>query len=182
MIFSRFRHLPLAMFTTIPYSLFSSSFLRFATAATVLAVLAPTGALAADKPAKGAVSKGPADRVLTPAQLKDCVDQKAAASKKVDAAQAAKEKLAADKAEIERSAQALEESLAALDRTSAEAVNAHNARVEQRDASITAYQGRVAAFNEQAESANAAQDAYAKSCAERRYDERDLDDLKRKKK
>jgi len=163
-------------------TMFSSMRLRRAITVVAFTAFASAGAIAADKPTKGAVSKGPGDRVMTPAQLKECVDQKAAANKKVDAAQVAKDKLAADKAEIERSGKELDESLAALDRTSAEAVNAHNAKVEERDASITAYQGRVAAFNEQAESANAAQDAYVKSCAERRYDDRDLDDIKRKKK
>lgn len=182
MIFRRSRPLLLLMLPTTATTLFSSFCLRRATAVAVLAVVASASALAADKPAKGAVSKGPADRVLTPAQLKECVDQKAASNRKVDAAQAVKDKLAVDKAEIDRSAKALDESLAALDRTSAEAVNAHNAKVEERDAAITAYQGRVAAFNDQAEGANAAQEAYLKSCADRRYDDRDLDDIKRKKK
>ena len=163
-------------------NMISSMHLRRTITVAAFVVFASTGAFAAEKPAKGAVSKGPADRVMTPAQLKECVEQKAAAGKKVDAARAVKEKLAADKAEVERSGKALDESLAALDRTSADAVNAHNAKVEERDASITAYQGRVVAFNEQAESANAAQDAYVESCAERRYDDRDLDDIKRKKK
>jgi len=163
-------------------TMISSMHLRRTIIVAAFAAFASAGAFAADKPAKGAVSKGSADRVMTPAQLKECVDQKAAAGEKVDAARAVKEQLAADKAEIDRSNKGLDESLAALDRTSAEAVNTHNAKVEERDAYVTAYQGRVVAFNERAESANAAQDAYVKSCAERRYDDRDLDDIKRKKK
>ena len=69
----------------------------------------------------------------------------------------------------------------ALDRTSDVAVDAYNAKVEQRDKLIDTYQSRVTAYNVKAEQVKATKESYEKTCENRRYDERDLNDIKRKK-
>ena len=136
---------------------------------------------AAEKARKPAASKGPEDRVLSPAELKECVDQKTQLQTQTDAALKAKADLAAQKSEIDTTGTALADALVGLDRTSVEAVNAHNAEVDQHTLLVDAYRARVTAYNSQAESITASRAAYAKACESRRYDDRDMVDLKRKK-
>lgn len=136
---------------------------------------------AAEKARKPAASKGPEDRVLSPAELKECVDQKTQLQTQTDAALKSKSDLAAQKSEIDTTGTALADALVGLDRTSAEAVNAHNAAVDQHALLVDAYQARVTAYNSHAESITASRAAYAKACESRRYDDRDMADLKRKK-
>ncbi|MEO6362666.1 MAG: hypothetical protein ABIO71_05525 [Caldimonas sp.] len=137
---------------------------------------------AADKsPPRAAAAARPGDRVLTPAQLRECLAHKERVRGDADAAGQTKTELAAVKADIDRSGTELAEVLATLDKTSAEAVDAYNARVDRRDRVIDDYQARVTAYNTRAEVVLASRAAYEKACENRRYDERDLDDLKRKK-
>ena len=65
--------------------------------------------------------------------------------------------------------------------TSEVAVNAYNAKVDQRDKLIESYQNRVTAYNTKADTVKATKEGYEKQCENQRYDERDLNDLKRKK-
>jgi hypothetical protein len=133
-------------------------------------------------PAKGAVTVKSATAVLTPAQLRDCLDQRDRLHKQTETTLAAKAKIAADKAEIDRVDAQLTAEKAALDRTSEEAVNAFNAKVRQQDAVAAAFEANAKAYNVQAEELQATRSAYEKTaCENRRYDERDLEDLKRKK-
>jgi hypothetical protein len=119
--------------------------------------------------------------VLTPAQLRDCLDQRDRLHKQTEAALAAKARIAADKSGIDRRDAELAGEKAALDRTSEEAVNAFNAKVRQQDSAVAAFEAKVKAYNVQAEEVQATRSAYEKSaCENRRYDERDLEDLKRK--
>ena len=71
--------------------------------------------------------------------------------------------------------------MATLDKTSEDAVAAYNARVDERNKQIETYEAKVAAYNKDAEGVRALVDEYAKSCANRRYDDRDLADIQRKK-
>jgi hypothetical protein len=144
-------------------------------------------AIAQDKPqprspAKPAATTKSATAVLTPAQLRDCLDQRDRLHRQTEATLAAKGKIAADKAEIDRVDAQLSAEKGTLDRTSEEAVNAFNAKVRQQDAAAAAFEAKAKAYNVQAEELQATRSAYEKSaCENRRYDERDLDDLKRKK-
>jgi len=138
------------------------------------------GAHGADK-ARSAPPAKSGDRVLTPAQLRDCLAQKEQLRGQTDSALKAKAELAAEKAEIDRTAAALEAAVATLDRTSADAVAVHNARVDERSALIDAYQAKVGPYNSRAEALQATRESYEKACENRRYDERDLNDLQRKK-
>jgi hypothetical protein len=136
----------------------------------------------AQKPSsKPTASTGPKDSILTPAQLQECVKQKERLHVQTDDALKDKAQIEADKAEIGRLGTSLSEELATIDRSSEAAVDAYNARVDQRDKLIDSYQSRVTAYNAKAEQVKATKEGYEKACENRRYDERDLNDLKRKK-
>jgi hypothetical protein len=147
-----------------------------ATAALLAAVLAP--AHGADKKAAPAPAKTP---VMTQAQLRDCLAQKDKVTRDTEAAVKSKAAVAAQKAEIDSSGKALEEEAAMLDRTSEPAVAAFNAKVLERNAKVDAYRAKAEAYNVEAEGVLATKDAYEKACANRRFDDRDLDDLQKKK-
>lgn len=160
-------------------TLHSSSTLRAALAAVLAACLG--GAQAAEKVRPAPPPARSNDRILTPAQLRECVTQKEQLRRQTDTALKTKAEITAEKAEIDRSGAALADALATLDRTSAEAVAGYNAKVDERSARVDAYRAEVDAYNGQAQVVQAAQDGYEKACGDRRYDERDLDDLQRKK-
>jgi hypothetical protein len=120
-------------------------------------------------------------RSSRPEQLRDCVAQEQRKTKATDAALKAKAEIAADKAEIDRSGTALAQESGTLDRTSEDAVDAFNAKVDERNKRIEAYEAKVAAYNKDTEAIQTMDEAYNKSCANRRYDDRDLADIQRKK-
>jgi len=132
---------------------------------------------AADK----ARSSAKPDAVLTPAQLKDCVDKQQRRDKATDAALKTKAEIAAQKAAIDKSGSELSDAATTLDKTSEDAISAYNARVDERNRQIEAYEAKVAAYNKDVEGVRALGDDYAKSCANRRYDDHDLADIQRKK-
>jgi len=149
--------------------------LRTALAVALCALAA--AAVAADKSKPAARP----DAVLTPAQLKDCLDKQQRRDRATDAALKTKGEIAAEKAAIDKSGAELGDALATLDKTSEDAVAAYNARVDERNKQIETYEAKVAAYNKDAEGVRALVDEYAKSCANRRYDDRDLADIQRKK-
>jgi hypothetical protein len=137
---------------------------------------------AADKaPARAASAPAPRTPILTPAQLKECVTHKERLHAQTDDALKDKAAIEADKAEIARLNASLVEERETIDRTSDVAVDAFNAKLGQRDKLISTYESRVTAYNLKAETVKATREGYEKSCENRRYDERDLNDLKRKK-
>ena len=143
------------------------------------AVALAGSAAAADKTKPAPAPKK--DAILTPEQLRDCVAQEQRKTKATDAALKAKAEIAADKAEIDRSGTALAQESGTLDRTSEDAVDAFNAKVDERNKRIEAYEAKVAAYNKDTEAIQTMDEAYNKSCANRRYDDRDLADIQRKK-
>ncbi len=147
---------------------------------TLFLVLLVPAAHAADKKA-AAPPAAPKTAILTPAQLRECVTQKENLTRDTDAAVKAKAEIAAAKAEIDSTGTALSGEGATLDRTKSDAVTSYNAKVLERNERIDAYQAKVAAYNSDAENVLAAKEAYEKSCANRRYDDRDLNDIQRKK-
>ena len=144
-------------------------------------LFAAGAAHAADATRVAAASAPPRTPLLTPAQLRDCVAQKERLHAQTDDALKDKASIEADKAEIASSGTSLGEQVATLDKTSAEAVDAYNAKVEARDKLIESYQARVSAYNVKAEQVQATKEKHEKTCELRRYDERDLNDIKRKK-
>lgn len=150
--------------------------LRAALAAAALCVLA-AAAGAADKSKPAAKP----DAIMTPAQLKDCLDKQQRRDRATDAAMKTKGEINAEKAAIDKSGTELSDAATTLDKTSEDAVNAFNDKVDERNKQIEAYEAKVAAYNKDAEGVRALGDEYAKSCANRRYDDRDLADIQRKK-
>ena len=78
------------------------------------------------------------------------------------------------RSQLEQSGVDLKSEVTTLDRTSASAVAAYNARIDARDKSIDALDAKAAAYNQQVADLQAAQDAKDKNCADRRYDENQL--------
>ncbi len=162
--------------------------IRFAAVRVPLAVVAIAASLlvvdadAATQSARRDPSRADGDRILTPAQIKACLAKKDSLHLQVDQALGHKAQIEAEKAEITRTGASLADEVATLDRTQVEAVAAYNAKVVRRDEMIDAYEARVTVYNTEAEGVKSTQDDYQKSCENRRYDERDLIDVKRKKK
>jgi hypothetical protein len=148
----------------------------------LLACLVAAGTASAAEKARAAASAPPArNALLTPAQLRDCLNQKERLHAQTDDALKDKASIETDKAEIAHTATSLGDELATLDKSSAEAVDAYNGKVEQRDKLIEGYQAKVTAYNLKAETVKATKEGYERSCELRRYDERDMTDVKRKK-
>jgi len=141
----------------------------------------PAAHAAEKAPAAASAPAAKPNAILTPAQLQQCVNQKQRLHAQTDDALKDKAAIEADKAEIARLGTSLAEERATVDQTSDAAVDAYNAKLDQRDKLIATYESRVTAYNLKAEAVKATKEGYEKSCENRRYDERDLDDIKRKK-
>ena len=130
--------------------------------------------LAADKPKEASLGKGKASGAyLTREQLRSCLLQQDRLAQLDQEVQKEQSGLAAEKAAFERSGAELKEQLAALDRTSLEAVNAYNERSVARDKGIDDYEARVPRFNQRVEATKAEREAFGKACDNRRYFEED---------
>ena len=145
----------------------------------VAALLVPV-AHGADKKAAPPPA-APKTPLLTPEQLRDCLAQKDKLTKETDAAVKSKAEVAAQKAAIDSTGKALEEESTTLDRTSEDAVAAFNAKVIDRNGKVDAYRARAEAYNVEVERVLETKDAYEKACANRRFDDRDLSDVQKKK-
>jgi hypothetical protein len=156
---------------------------RAAAAGFLLATLLAPAAHGADKKAAPPPAPSPAAKtpLLTPEQLRECLAQKDKLAKETEAAVKSRGEVDAQKAEIDSSGKALESEAASLDRTSEGAVAAFNAKVLDRNAKVDAYRARADAYNAEADRVLATKDAYDKGCANRRFDDRDLSDLQKKK-
>ncbi len=155
-------------------------------AAFCAAILLATPAQSADKSkaapaAKAAAPAKDTTPILTQAQLRDCMAQKDRLTRDTDAAVKSKTDIDAMKAEIDSTGNALSTEATTLDKTNADAVAAYNGKIEARNGLIDGWKARVAGYNQDAESVLSTKDAYAKACENRRYDDRDLNDLQRKK-
>ena len=153
---------------------------RAASAGFLLAALLAPAAHGADKKA-AAPPPAPKTPLLTQEQLRDCLAQKDKLAKETEAAVKSRAEVAAQKAEIDSTGKALEDEATTLDRTSEDAVAAFNAKVIARNTKVDAYRARAEAYNVEADRVLATKDAYEKACANRRFDDRDLSDLQKKK-
>ena len=138
------------------------------------ALLIAVSSHAADKPKEASFGGGKASGAfLTRNQLRDCMAQQVKVKQTNAEMLAAQEKLNADKAEISKTGETLKADLEALDRTSAEAVNAYNERAVARDKKIDEYQQQVDQFNGRVDTVRAEREAFSKACENRRYFEDD---------
>jgi hypothetical protein len=151
--------------------------LAIACAATLLLA---QGAIAADK-ARAASAPPAKAPILTQAQLRECMSRKESLRQRSDSLLKAKADLDAAKAEIARTGAEIAEAQATLDRTKKEAVDDFNAKIVARNALVDDYQTKGTAYNKDVEDVQATQDSYASGCSNRRYDDRDLADIQKKK-
>ena len=139
-----------------------------------LLALMVTAGEAADKPREASFGKGKASGAfLTREQLRACLARQARLAQQDGELLKDQAALAAAKAEIARSGDELKLQLDALDRTSAEAVNAYNERAAARDKTIDDYEARVPRFNDRVEAGKTEREAFATGCDKRRYFEDD---------
>jgi hypothetical protein len=111
--------------------------------------------------------------LLTREQLRACMAQQARIRHAGDDIARDRAAMDIEKAALVTSGADLRDKLAALDRSSQEAVDAYNAEAAERDKRIDEFEPRLAAFNVRAEALGAERAAFAKACENRRFDERD---------
>ncbi len=145
-----------------------------AAALVVAAALGVPSAQAAD-----AKPKAQADKILTPAQLRECLAQQAKVKQQDADSLKQRTALDAEKADIARLAETLQSQLATLDRTNAEAIDAYNEQVQIREKRIDAYQASVDQYNARVASLQSEHDALAKNCDNRRFLEDDETAIKK---
>jgi len=160
--------------------MFSSiSLTRFGRVALALMLALPLAVHAADKPKEGSFGKGQGKGpLLKPNELRECMAlQEKNRTSLADIAKQQKQ-LDDEKNDIVRLAGELKETLVWLDQTSAEQVDAYNAKASTRAKLIESYEARVPTFNAQVDALQAGRESFAKNCEGRRFDERDLADIK----
>lgn len=125
---------------------------------------------ATDTPAKSGAKKTP---LLTRDELRACMASHTKRQQERDSLVDAKSKLDAERVDIQTSGQALKDQLAALDRTNAEMVAKYVEANNAREKRIDDFEKASNDFNARVEAATAADAAYKKDCADRRFDEKD---------
>lgn len=142
-----------------------------------------------DKATKSASDKSQAQRkvadgkkrdlLLTKEQLRDCLEQEA--NTKADGHAVAKEQAALDelKASISTKDTELAQSRSTLDPTDESARNALDDQSRDLDKKIDDYNARLPAFNEHAQSYKMSSAAWKASCANKRFEDSDLQAIKR---
>jgi hypothetical protein len=130
---------------------------------------------AAAKPAKATAQRSAQARtpLLTRDELRDCISTEARLKQQREETLQLQAQLAADKQALMQSGDELKQQFAALDRTNEELVQQHVDKHNAREKRIAVFQANAAEFNTRAEALNAAQQAYAKACENRRFDEKD---------
>ena len=101
--------------------------------------------------------------LLTRAELRECLAQQARIRAAADGVASAQATLDKEKSELQRRGLALKDELAALDRTSADAVAAYNAAAQEHDKRVDAYNTQSATFNSQVQDWQAQRASYAKN-------------------
>jgi hypothetical protein len=139
-----------------------------------VALFAASTGQAADKPKEGAFGKPkPGSLLLSRAELRECLAQKDRIRVQSEEMQKQQDKLARDKEEIVRLGAELKDKLAAIDRSSQEAVDQYNVEAAARDKLIDAYEAATPGFNAKVDALTAQREAFVKGCDNRRYDEKD---------
>ena len=137
------------------------------------AAAATAVAQSADAPARS-FGKGKAGGpLLTRAELSDCMARQERLRARGDETIKLQAEMDKEKAEVTRAGAALKEQLAALDRTSADAVNAYNEQTQAFDKRVDAYNATAPAFNAKVDSLQREREAFVKGCENRRFDEKD---------
>lgn len=154
----------------------SAALWRTTVACALALTLQGVGAQAPDKPRSATLGTGKGKSngpLLTRAELRECLNlqtRQRGAAQELVVAQAALDK---EKADLAQRKALLADELAALDRTSAAAVDAYNASVLEHERNVDAYNGKTPAFNAKAAGLQEQRAAFAKGCENRDFDEKD---------
>jgi predicted outer membrane protein len=159
-------------------------------------VLCAGAAMAADPPAtakpaakpsakspelrrEGSLGKGTsALPILTKEQLRQCMAEQERIRKENAELAQAQEQMDKDRAEIERLGKEIEAEKPTVDTSNDSAVNAFNDRVRRRIKMIEDFKAAAPVFNQRVDKLGADRQAYAASCADRRFFEDDLAEIK----
>lgn len=130
-------------------------------------------------PREGSFGKGTSTLpFLTRDQLRQCLaDQERIKTEGAELAQA-QARLDQDRADIERLGAELAADKAKVDTSDEAAVNAYNERARQRAKRIEDFKAAAPLFNQRVDKLVVDRQAFATGCADRRYFEDDLDDIK----
>lgn len=150
-------------------------------AAALCLITAAPLALAQAAPAKqNSFGKGKAGGpLLTRAELRSCFALQDRIRDLNEVAARERAVLDKEKAELVQEGTVLNEQLAALDRTSQEAVDRYNAQASERDRRIDAFEARMPAFNGKVEALAGERAIWSRQCENRRYDEIDEIQIRR---
>jgi aspartate oxidase len=146
----------------------------------------PTAKPAAKPPAKsteprreGSMGKGTSPLpILTKEQLRQCMAEQERIRKENAELAQAQEQMDKDRAEIERLGKEIETEKPKVDTSDESAVNAFNERVRQRIKMVEDFKAAVPAFNQRVDKLGVDRQAFATGCADRRFFEDDLAEIK----
>ena len=135
---------------------------------------AATAQTADPAPKQGSFGKGKAGGpLLTRAELRECMARQERVRASGDETIKLQAEMDKEKADVTRTANALKEQLAALDRTSADAVEAYNQQALAFDKRVDAYNATTPAFNTKIDALQREREVFTKGCENRRFDEKD---------
>jgi hypothetical protein len=121
----------------------------------------------------GGAAPAGSDRVMSRDELRACLQRQQAQEPRRAELARQQATLDAERADLLQSGQALQAELAALDRSSPDAVAAYNARATDRDSKVDTWNQRNARFSDDARASQAEQQAWQADCAGRRFREDD---------
>ncbi|CAG1013740.1 hypothetical protein BURC_00502 [Burkholderiaceae bacterium] len=146
----------------------------FAQAAEPLNPSKPPAKKATAKPSKSSQSAAkPKSLLLSRDELRECMSTKTRLAQQREETVQMQAQLAADKQALQQSGEELKAQLAALDRTNEELVQQHVENHNAREKRVEAFHASAADFNAKVEQLNVQQEAYAKACENKRFDEAD---------
>lgn len=153
---------------------------RFASSVILVAAAVGAAHAAADKLRIGVFGSGKgAGALLTKAELRECLAIEARVVGSSDAAARERAQLEKEKAELMRQGEVLKAERDALDRSSADAVDAYNARALARDKAIDEFEARSDAFNARVGTLDADRATFKQRCDNRRFDQADEEALRK---
>lgn len=136
--------------------------------------LPQAAAAANDKLRLGMFGSGkPVGPLLSRAELRECLALQGRIKRGNEAAAADREQLEKEKAELMRQGDELKAELAALDRTSVEAIEQYRAHALARDKAIDAFEARTTEFNARVAALGEDRAGFSQRCDNRRFDELD---------
>ncbi|MEO8278291.1 MAG: hypothetical protein ABI564_01295 [Ideonella sp.] len=115
----------------------------------------------------------PIEPLLTREQLRDCMALQARNKDLAAEVTRMQTEVTAQTDEVKRDGEALRADMATVDRSNAEAVNAYNLRAANRSRQVADFEGRVADFNAKVQAFEDGRAGYARTCENRKFDEKD---------